>query len=111
MLSAKDSEADITFDPETSNPHFSFMEDDGKRHDVWFLDGVTAFNEIHAADAYRPARRAMRCGGLVPRTPQCGQYCNVAMAHRRPKAKASSCTSATSRRRANAISRSTETLA
>lgn len=59
VLSAKDSEADITFDPETSNPHFSFIEDDGKRHDVWFLDGVTAFNEIHAADAYRPAGYAL----------------------------------------------------
>jgi hypothetical protein len=108
-LSAKDSEADITFDPETSNPHFSFMEDDGKRHDVWFLDGVTASTKFMPRTP--TGRRAMRCGGLVPRTPQCGQYCNVAMAHRRPKAKASSCTSATSRRRANAISRSTETLA
>ena len=58
-MSAKDSEADITFDPETFNPHFSFIEDDGKRHDVWFLDGVTAFNEIHAADAYRPAGYAL----------------------------------------------------
>jgi cellulose synthase/poly-beta-1,6-N-acetylglucosamine synthase-like glycosyltransferase/peptidoglycan/xylan/chitin deacetylase (PgdA/CDA1 family)/spore germination protein YaaH len=67
VLSAKDSEADIAFDPETSNPHFSFIEDDGKRHDVWFLDGVTAFNEIHAADAYRPAGYAVwRLGSEDP---------------------------------------------
>ena len=58
MLSAKDSDANIDFDANTSNPHFSFVED-GKRHDVWFLDGVTAFNEIHAADAYRPAGYAL----------------------------------------------------
>jgi peptidoglycan-N-acetylglucosamine deacetylase len=67
VLSAKDSEADIMFDPETSNPHFSFIEDDGKRPDVWFLDGVTAFNEIHAADAYRPAGYALwRLGSEDP---------------------------------------------
>ena len=67
VLSAKDSEAEITFDPETSNPHFSFIEDDGKRHEVWFLDGVTAFNEIHAADAYRPAGYAVwRLGSEDP---------------------------------------------
>ena len=42
--------------PGNSNPHFSFIEDDGKRHDVWFLDGVTAFNEIQAGDAYASRR-------------------------------------------------------
>ena len=67
VLSARDSEAEIDFDPETANPHFSFIEDDGKRHDVWFLDGVTAFNEIHAADAYRPAGYAVwRLGSEDP---------------------------------------------
>jgi poly-beta-1,6 N-acetyl-D-glucosamine synthase len=67
VLSARDSEANIAFDPETSNPHFSFIEDDGKRHDVWFLDGVTAFNEIHAADDYRPAGYAVwRLGSEDP---------------------------------------------
>jgi peptidoglycan-N-acetylglucosamine deacetylase len=34
VLSARDSEADIVFDPQTANPHFSFIEDDGNRHDV-----------------------------------------------------------------------------
>jgi peptidoglycan-N-acetylglucosamine deacetylase len=67
VLSAQDSEADIEFDPETENPHFSFVEDDGKRHDVWFLDGVTAFNQIHAADTYRPAGYALwRLGAEDP---------------------------------------------
>jgi cellulose synthase/poly-beta-1,6-N-acetylglucosamine synthase-like glycosyltransferase/peptidoglycan/xylan/chitin deacetylase (PgdA/CDA1 family) len=67
VLSARDSEADIAFDPETANPHFSFIEDDGKEHDVWFLDGVTAFNEIHSADEYRPAGYALwRLGSEDP---------------------------------------------
>ena len=67
VLSARDSEAEIAFDPETSNPHFSFIEDDGKRHDVWFLDGVTAYNEIHAADDYQPAGYAVwRLGSEDP---------------------------------------------
>src|SRR6476619_5043036 len=67
VLSAKDSEADIEFDPQTANPHFSFIEDDGNRHDVWFLDGVTAFNEIEAGDAYRMAGYALwRVGSEDP---------------------------------------------
>jgi cellulose synthase/poly-beta-1,6-N-acetylglucosamine synthase-like glycosyltransferase/peptidoglycan/xylan/chitin deacetylase (PgdA/CDA1 family) len=67
VLSARDSEADIDFDPETDNPHFSFIEDNGERHDVWFLDGITAFNEIHAADVYRPAGYAVwRLGSEDP---------------------------------------------
>ena len=67
IQSARDSEADIVFDPKSANPHFSFVEDDGKHHDVWFLDGVTAFNEIHAADTHRPAGYALwRLGGEDP---------------------------------------------
>ena len=67
ILAAHDSEADLDFDPESNNPHFSYVEDDGKLHDVWFLDGVTAYNEIHAADVYRPAGYAVwRLGSEDP---------------------------------------------
>ena len=67
VIAAHDSEADVTFDPDTNNPHFSYMEDDNVEHDVWFLDGVTAYNEIHAADPYRPAGYAVwRLGGEDP---------------------------------------------
>ncbi|MGC2409405.1 MAG: glycosyl hydrolase family 18 protein [Methyloceanibacter sp.] len=66
VLSARDSEADIDVDPQTENPHFSFIEDNGQRHDVWFLDGVTAFNEVHAADVYGRLRAvAARLRGPV----------------------------------------------
>ena len=59
IIAAHDSEADIDFDDATNNPRFSYVEDNGVRHDVWFLDGVTAYNEIHAADPYQPAGYAL----------------------------------------------------
>jgi len=55
VLAARDSEADIDFDDATGNLHFSYIENDKSRHEVWFLDAVSAFNEIHAGDIYRPA--------------------------------------------------------
>jgi peptidoglycan-N-acetylglucosamine deacetylase len=67
MFSAWKSETGILFDPTTLNPHFAFVAADGKRHDVWFLDAVTAFNEIHAADSYEPAGYALwRLGSEDP---------------------------------------------
>ena len=48
-LSSSDSEAPVVFDEDSLNPHFSFEEDNGTRHDVWYLDGVTALNEMRAA--------------------------------------------------------------
>lgn len=48
-LTASDSEANIEFDPDSLNPHFSYLDDDNKRHDLWFLDGVTVLNEMRAA--------------------------------------------------------------
>jgi cellulose synthase/poly-beta-1,6-N-acetylglucosamine synthase-like glycosyltransferase/peptidoglycan/xylan/chitin deacetylase (PgdA/CDA1 family)/spore germination protein YaaH len=58
-VAARDSQARIVFDDQTNNPHFSYMEDDNTKHDVWFLDAVTAYNEIHAADVYQPAGYAL----------------------------------------------------
>ena len=60
MISAQDAGAQIQFDDATNNPHFSYIdEDDKSRHDIWFLDGVTAYNQIHAADVYQPAGYAL----------------------------------------------------
>jgi cellulose synthase/poly-beta-1,6-N-acetylglucosamine synthase-like glycosyltransferase/peptidoglycan/xylan/chitin deacetylase (PgdA/CDA1 family)/spore germination protein YaaH len=59
VLAARDSDADIDFDDATGNAHFSYIENDRSKHDVWFLDAVTAFNQIHAADMYRPAGYAL----------------------------------------------------
>ena len=67
MDRAADAQADIAFDPDTQNPHFSYSEDDGSKHQVWFLDGVTAYNQIHAADDYKPYGYALwRLGAEDP---------------------------------------------
>jgi cellulose synthase/poly-beta-1,6-N-acetylglucosamine synthase-like glycosyltransferase/peptidoglycan/xylan/chitin deacetylase (PgdA/CDA1 family) len=59
MRIARESQAPIVFDNESANPHFSYAERGGGQHSLWFLDGATAFNEIHAADAYKPAGYAL----------------------------------------------------
>ncbi len=67
MDRASDAQADIAFDPDTQNPNFSYSEDDGSTHRVWFLDGVTAYNQIHAADDYKPYGYALwRLGAEDP---------------------------------------------
>ena len=67
VIAAHDSDAEVDFDDATNNPHFSYTEDDGTKHDVWFLDAVTAYNQVHAADAYRPAGYAVwRLGSEDP---------------------------------------------
>ena len=59
MVAARDSGAIIQFDAATNNPHFSFDDGDGTKHQVWFLDAATAFNQIHAADPFQPAGYAL----------------------------------------------------
>ncbi|MBI1330630.1 MAG: glycosyltransferase [Alphaproteobacteria bacterium] len=67
VIAAHDSAAPIDFDDATNNPHFSYIEDDQTKHDVWFLDAVTAYNEIRAADPYQPAGYAIwRLGSEDP---------------------------------------------
>jgi len=66
-INARDSSARIDFDPDTNNPHYSYIENDNVEHDVWFLDGVTVFNQVHAADVYQPAGYALwRLGSEDP---------------------------------------------
>ena len=50
-IGSRDSEEDIDFDGDALNPHFSYRDDDNYRHDVWFLDAVTALNEMRAAQS------------------------------------------------------------
>jgi peptidoglycan-N-acetylglucosamine deacetylase len=69
IVYARDSGAKIQFDDATNNPHYSYVDDNGGQHQVWFLDGATAFNEIHAADPYQPAGYALwRLGTEDPST-------------------------------------------
>ena len=47
---ASDVDADLDLDYNTLNPHFEYIDEDTHtRHIVWFLDGVTLFNELRAA--------------------------------------------------------------
>ncbi len=48
-VGARDSEEDVDFDGDALNPHFSYQDDNRFRHDVWFLDAVTALNQMRAA--------------------------------------------------------------
>ncbi len=51
-IGARDAEEDVDFDGDALNPHFSYKDDDNFRHDVWFLDAVTALNEMRAAQTF-----------------------------------------------------------
>jgi cellulose synthase/poly-beta-1,6-N-acetylglucosamine synthase-like glycosyltransferase/spore germination protein YaaH/peptidoglycan/xylan/chitin deacetylase (PgdA/CDA1 family) len=48
-LAARDSDEDVTFDDDAMNPHFSYLDELSVRHDIWFLDAVTALNHMRAA--------------------------------------------------------------
>ena len=48
-LAARDSEEDVNFDDDAMNPHFSYLDEHSYRHDIWFLDAVTALNHMRAA--------------------------------------------------------------
>jgi cellulose synthase/poly-beta-1,6-N-acetylglucosamine synthase-like glycosyltransferase/peptidoglycan/xylan/chitin deacetylase (PgdA/CDA1 family)/spore germination protein YaaH len=47
---ASDVDADLDLDYNTLNPHFEYIDEDThQRHVVWFLDAVTALNELRGA--------------------------------------------------------------
>jgi cellulose synthase/poly-beta-1,6-N-acetylglucosamine synthase-like glycosyltransferase/spore germination protein YaaH/peptidoglycan/xylan/chitin deacetylase (PgdA/CDA1 family) len=48
-LAARDSDEEVDFDGDSLSPHFSYLDEHDFRHDVWFLDSVTALNEMRAA--------------------------------------------------------------
>ncbi len=70
LLAAKeslDSPSQIKFDSESKNPYFTYTEDDGKDHSVWFLDAATAYNQIKSAEPYKVAGFALwRLGSEDP---------------------------------------------
>jgi cellulose synthase/poly-beta-1,6-N-acetylglucosamine synthase-like glycosyltransferase/peptidoglycan/xylan/chitin deacetylase (PgdA/CDA1 family)/spore germination protein YaaH len=67
LITARESEANPTFDPASRNPYFEYDEEDGSHHKVWFLDSVTAYNQIRAASGYKPAGFAIwRLGSEDP---------------------------------------------
>jgi peptidoglycan-N-acetylglucosamine deacetylase len=51
VITAVESGSDILYDPNTFNLHYSYEDEKNQVHNVWMLDGVTAYNEVRAADA------------------------------------------------------------
>jgi peptidoglycan-N-acetylglucosamine deacetylase len=50
VVTADESESDITYDPDTFNLHYSYEDENDQVHTVWMLDGVTAYNQIRASE-------------------------------------------------------------
>jgi cellulose synthase/poly-beta-1,6-N-acetylglucosamine synthase-like glycosyltransferase/spore germination protein YaaH/peptidoglycan/xylan/chitin deacetylase (PgdA/CDA1 family) len=49
FLTAVESEAQVQFDPDSLNPHYSYVEDN-QVHQVWFTDALSAYNQLRAAE-------------------------------------------------------------
>jgi cellulose synthase/poly-beta-1,6-N-acetylglucosamine synthase-like glycosyltransferase/spore germination protein YaaH/peptidoglycan/xylan/chitin deacetylase (PgdA/CDA1 family) len=50
IITAVESESDVVYDPDSFNPHYSYEDENNVAHQVWMLDGVTAYNELRAAE-------------------------------------------------------------
>ena len=44
----RESEENIYFDTGSMNPMYSYSDDAGKDHEVWYLDAITAHNQMSA---------------------------------------------------------------
>jgi len=56
---AHDSDAAVTLDDNALNPNYAYVDDDGRKHIVWFLDAVTLYNQMKVSDAFRPMGYAL----------------------------------------------------
>lgn len=52
---ARESEGKIALSPDALNPTFDYYDDSNVLRHVWFLDAITAFNQLHALRAATPA--------------------------------------------------------
>ncbi|MGH9683802.1 MAG: glycosyltransferase [Candidatus Acidiferrales bacterium] len=50
VITALESGADIEFDSDSLNPHYSYEDENNEVHNVWMLDGITAYNELRVAE-------------------------------------------------------------
>ena len=67
VLIAKESEGKLRLDPVSLNPTFAYADDDDRRHHVWLLDAVTAFNQLVAMRSLQPHGLALwRLGSEDP---------------------------------------------
>lgn len=64
VVTAVESGADALYDPDTFNLHYSYEDENKRVHTVWMLDGVTAYNELRAAEQAGVAGTALWRLGL-----------------------------------------------
>jgi len=50
LLHAFESEADVEFDSNSLNPHYSYYDEHNHVHQVWMLDAITAYNQLRACE-------------------------------------------------------------
>jgi peptidoglycan-N-acetylglucosamine deacetylase len=50
LLHVEESDADVEFDSDSLNPHYSYYDEHNHMHQVWMLDAVTAYNELRASE-------------------------------------------------------------
>src|SRR5438309_1705447 len=50
LLHAEESDANIEFDSDSLNPHYSYYDEHNHLHQVWMLDAITANNQLRASE-------------------------------------------------------------
>jgi cellulose synthase/poly-beta-1,6-N-acetylglucosamine synthase-like glycosyltransferase/peptidoglycan/xylan/chitin deacetylase (PgdA/CDA1 family)/spore germination protein YaaH len=50
LLHAYESETEIEFDDASLNPHYSYVDENNRVHQVWMLDAITAYNQLRASE-------------------------------------------------------------
>ena len=63
--------AEIIFDQDTLTPMFSYTDEQGNPHEVWFENSESIIAKIRLA--WQQGSAASHCGGSVWRIRQCGR--------------------------------------
>jgi cellulose synthase/poly-beta-1,6-N-acetylglucosamine synthase-like glycosyltransferase/peptidoglycan/xylan/chitin deacetylase (PgdA/CDA1 family)/spore germination protein YaaH len=50
LLRAYESETEIEFDDASLNPHYSYIDENNRVHEVWMLDAITGYNQLRASE-------------------------------------------------------------
>ena len=67
LVTARESETKPSFDSDSRTLRFEYDDENDTNHTVWFLDAVTAFNQMRAASGFKPAGFAIwRLGSEDP---------------------------------------------
>ncbi len=79
IVTAVESDAQVQFDPDSLNPNYSYSDEHNFIHRVWMLDGVTAYNELRAAERVGVQGTAHLAAGLG------GSFGLVDLGHHAPR--------------------------